>query len=137
MNGGDGKVLLWRRNHSHLTALKNLPIYGNSGKVPRRGNGFWRADSDLVNLNPLAVRTAAFIEPIRACSDHLGRMGPPFRHDQRFEIAALAPDDQLVERAQIGLGGGDEGVGIRALRTDRAALLGEPDRDLGLGVGAL
>src|SRR4030081_1925858 len=54
MNGGDGKVLLWRRNHSHSTALKTLEFSWYSSKVPRRDNGFQRADSGLVNLNPLA-----------------------------------------------------------------------------------
>ena len=54
----------------------------------------------------------------------------------RFELAALPPHHQLVERGEIGLGRGDQRVGIGALGGHRAAVLRQPHRDFRLRVGA-
>src|SRR6266702_8302321 len=89
-----------------------------------------RSREQALYLSPQAGRG-------RPGSQLLGRMDPAFGDDQRLRLALLALDHQLVERAEIGLGRGDEGVGIGALGGHRLAVLGEPHRHLRLGVGPL
>src|SRR5689334_2899173 len=49
---------------------------------------------------------------------------------------ALTLHDDLVERAEIGLGGGHQRVGIGGARGHGAAFMAEAHRDFGLRVGA-
>ena len=51
-------------------------------------------------------------------------------------LAAELPGHQLVQRCEIGLCRGDQGVGIGTLRGHGAAVLRQAHRDFGLRVGA-
>src|SRR6185437_16890427 len=60
-------------------------------------------------------------------SAYIRRVDAALGDGQRIEpAAALRPGDELVERGEIGLGGGDERVGIGAFGGDGAAALGQP-----------
>src|SRR5574341_570838 len=50
-----------------------------------------------------------------ARSNRVGRVDPAFGHDHGLGLALLPLDHQLVERAEIGLGRGDQRIGIGAL----------------------
>src|ERR1700730_796142 len=61
---------------------------------------------------------------------------PRLRYNHRFRLAALPPDHELVEGAQIGLGGGHERIRIGPFRSHRLAVFGQANRHFGLRVGA-
>src|SRR5262249_8524656 len=60
----------------------------------------------------------------------------PLRRHQRLRLAALALDHELVESAEIGVGGGHERIRIGPLRGHGLPVLRQPNRNFGLRVGA-
>src|SRR5437868_314675 len=73
-------------------------------------------------LAPSRTRLAG-TSPTRRLSPHIGRVNAPLADHQRLAVAAVALDQQLVERTEIGLGGRHQRVRVGALRGDGAAAL--------------
>src|SRR5205823_12813269 len=72
----------------------------------------------------------------RSSSPHIRRMQAPLR-EHRFRLALAAARHELIERAEISLGGGNQRIRIGTLGGHRAPALGKTHRHLRLRVGAL